>query len=814
VNLARAPRALFVSLSLLGLVGLAAAQEPAARPESEEPPAPIPVAEIPRQSEEVAARLRAIEPSLRPDPSIQTIEESLPSWIEAVREAKALRPENPTLRELEGVRNQWLSRQTQLNEWLSLLEARTSAIAQRVEELRKLRDVWAATRTTSPGDMPAAIRSRVDEVRVQIDRVARDAQNRLGTLLTIQNQLSEQASTVEDELQTLNEALTKARDSLFVSNAPALWTALIGSEDRPRLLEEARQSWRQAVTSVRGFLLASPERLLAQTFLFLGLLWLFRELRKRAARFAEQDGLEASTKALSHPFANALLITLLATRLFHPHAPTAVYELNRLILLLPLLRILPGLVYSSMRGPLYGLAALYVGDLFAGLVPSEALLSRMLQLGVSSVLFGGLVYLTRPRGPATRLDLGPWWRAAIAVARVGAVGAAVAFGATVLGRVRLSEFLTDSTLSCAYAAVVLYAGTLVLQSLLTLLLETRASRSFRAVHAKREYLRTIGTKLIRLAAFVAFLSIALGSLQFFDSVVDAARVGLAAGLSIGEIEITVGDLLALVVTLWLTVQVSRLTRVVLAEDVLPRFDLPRGVPSTISVLTHYAILFIGFAIALAAAGIELGRFAILAGAFGVGIGFGLQNVVNNFVSGLILLFERPIQVGDTVELGTLLGNVQRIGMRSSTVRTFEGADVIVPNAHLIDSQVVNWTLSDRLRRAEVVVGVAYGTRPRQVLDILLEVAKAHPDVLESPEPYALFNGFGESSLDFALRAWTANFDDFLRVRSELRLGVHDALEKAGITIPFPQRDLHVKSMPSDSEEHPVPTEATAMPDHG
>ena len=147
-----------------------------------------------------------------------------------------------------------------------------------------------------------------------------------------------------------------------------------------------------------------------------------------------------------------------------------------------------------------------------------------------------------------------------------------------------------------------------------------------------------------------------------------------------------------------------------------------------------------------------------------------------------------------MEIGTLLGHVQRIGMRSSTVRTFDGAEVIVPNGNLIAQEVTNWTLSDRRRRVEVGVGVAYGTDPEQVLEALLSVARGNDDILPYPEPQAVFLEFGDSSLNFALRAWTRTFEDHFRVKSDLTVMTNAALVEAGIQIPFPQRDLHLRSV--------------------
>ena len=218
----------------------------------------------------------------------------------------------------------------------------------------------------------------------------------------------------------------------------------------------------------------------------------------------------------------------------------------------------------------------------------------------------------------------------------------------------------------------------------------------------------------------------------------------------------------------------------------------------------------GFFAAIAAAGMDLGRFTILAGALGVGIGFGLQNVVNNFVSGLILLFERPIKTGDTIEVGDLIGDVRTIGIRSSTVRTWQGAEVIVPNADLISGQVINWTLSDRNRRIDVDVGVKYGTDPEQVLELLLGVARADDRILDLPEPSALFLGFGDSSLNFRLRGWTARYEEWIRIHSDLNVAVNRALADAEIEIPFPQRDLHLRSV-NEELRRPLREEEPAEP---
>jgi len=245
--------------------------------------------------------------------------------------------------------------------------------------------------------------------------------------------------------------------------------------------------------------------------------------------------------------------------------------------------------------------------------------------------------------------------------------------------------------------------------------------------------------------------------------------------------------------MWAAILISRFIRFILEEDILTRMDLPRGVPATISRLGYYVLVTIGTLFAFSAAGVALDRLSLLAGAFGVGIGFGLQDVVNNFVSGLILMFERPIKEGDKIEFGTKTGQVTHIGIRSSIVRTWDGADVNVPNSRLISNEVTNWTLNNELRRIDLSIKVEYDTDPLLVNEILLRVAKEHEQTIEDPPPEVVFMGFGENSLDFSLRAWSSGEFSWLTIRSELYFSVYRELAAAGIKIPVPRRDVRMQT---------------------
>jgi small-conductance mechanosensitive channel len=193
-------------------------------------------------------------------------------------------------------------------------------------------------------------------------------------------------------------------------------------------------------------------------------------------------------------------------------------------------------------------------------------------------------------------------------------------------------------------------------------------------------------------------------------------------------------------------------------------------------------------------GINLSTLTVLAGALGIGIGFGLQNVTNNFVSGIIILFERPIKVGDRIQVGDVNGDVISISMRSTTVVTNDNISVIVPNSEFISSRVINWSHNDRNVRFNIPVGVAYKEDPEKVKQILLKVAEKDEGVLKSPKPDVLFVEFGNSSLNFNLRIWTNSFITTPAIlTSKLYFEIFTEFRKAGIEIPFPQRDLHIKN---------------------
>lgn len=238
---------------------------------------------------------------------------------------------------------------------------------------------------------------------------------------------------------------------------------------------------------------------------------------------------------------------------------------------------------------------------------------------------------------------------------------------------------------------------------------------------------------------------------------------------------------------------SRIITRVILKRLLPRFNVERGMQYTVRRITHYVVMVLGALIAFQTVGVNLSGLAVIFGLLSVGIGFGLQNVTSNFISGIILLFEQPIRVGDRVTVGDTEGDVIAINMRATTISSVNNISIIVPNSQFISSEVINWSHGDPKIRVDVEVGVSYESDLDEVIQALMEVAEEHEGVLRSPAPEVLLAEFGDSSWNMILRAWMDRPKGHPVLRSQLHCAIVHKFRERGIEIPFPQRDLHVRS---------------------
>ena len=273
---------------------------------------------------------------------------------------------------------------------------------------------------------------------------------------------------------------------------------------------------------------------------------------------------------------------------------------------------------------------------------------------------------------------------------------------------------------------------------------------------------------------------------------------LNKSFSIGKISLSLMGLIFAVLIIFLTLILTRLGRYVIAEKIFVQSDLEPGLQDSIVTISIYVLWGLGVILALGVLGVSTTSLAVVFGALGIGLGFGLQNIFNNFISGIILLFERPIQVGDSVEIQGVWGTVKKINVRSTLVQTFDNASLIIPNSEFISSQVTNWSFKEPSLRRKVSVGVAYGSDIELVRQTLLEIANQTKNLLKKPKPDVLFDDHGDSALIFTLRYWTT-VDYYYTTSTDIRFAIDRLFRERNIEIAFPQRDLHIRSMPKDNK---------------
>jgi small-conductance mechanosensitive channel len=430
------------------------------------------------------------------------------------------------------------------------------------------------------------------------------------------------------------------------------------------------------------------------------------------------------------------------------------------------------------------LVVFYVIDLLRSLTASIQLVARLLFLFemLGGILFFAWLVRSARLNEVPEAERGRLWKTIRAGTLVAVAVFAASLVANAAGYLNFARLLGDGALRSAYGAVVLYAAVRIVDGLVMFALRTRPLTLLGAV---REHTALVGRRLCRLLHWAAALLWAVYTLELFSlraPLFEGVRAALTATLTVGSLSLSLGNVLAFGLVVWASFLASRLIRFLLEEDVYPRVHLAPGLPYAVSTVLHYLVLLVGFFAAVAALGFDMTRFTILASAFGVGLGFGLQNIVNNFVSGIIVLFERPVKVGDAIQMGEAAGVVKRIGIRASVVRMGNGSDIIVPNGKLISDNVTNWSLSIPQREIDIPVSVQKGVEPRRVLDLLRDAAEAHPLVTKDPAPQALLVEFGADTLKFELRAWTNSFEQWAAIRSDLALSVNAALAEEHLAV--------------------------------
>ncbi len=700
-------------------------------------------------------------------------------------------------RAIEKKRRKWVQESTSTNGLIELLSADADLLEKNKTQLINKAQFWDKVLKDYPlHRINLTLKSKVRSI-LQADKKLRTPYNhQLNALLEQINILAVEKILLEAEINRLTYETGFHKTRLLALDHYNIFTHFSKMAEEQPILENLQNSWLSIQYEFKGFGDHFSGQIFIQIFATLLLTFFVFLIKKQIKNddFESDHMLSYASNIFRYPILLSLIIAVIFANYNFYDAPPIFVDILGLIIVFPFVVVAPKMMYRPFRPYVYLMVGLWLLIEISEVISSFSLIGRLIMLFVQLVSLLALAKIA-------------WWDKLHLSFKTNLLKTSfilfhglmmsilgLSVLANIVGNVGMSDLFTSSIIKSVIYSICIFTWILVLKSLIYVIIRSEFIQSRKLFKTYKVDIRDFLLQLATIYGVVYWALVILGAFNIKTQVIDWLEGTFMYSFAIGDMELSLWNTSAFFFILWFSSLIAKVIRVVLEDEVLNRFKLARGLPGTISMLVRYALVTIGFFVAISAAGFELSQLSILFGAFGVGIGFGLQNIFNNLVSGLILAFERPIKLGDTVEVGTLIGTVKNIGIRSSNVHTLQGAEVIVPNGNLISNEVINWTLSDKKRRIEVLVGIAYGSDVHFAAKLFSDILKKHEEVLQYPSPNVYFQGFGDSSLDFRLHFWTKDFNDWLRIKSEIVFQVHDALYDNNIEIPFPQRDLHVRSV--------------------
>ncbi|WP_457596878.1 mechanosensitive ion channel family protein [Hydrogenimonas sp.] len=801
-------RALLFAL-WLGVAALAAspastpAQTVTETPRAPEPTPYYPPDTVPDEAAATAAKLAAIAKSFAESDESETlaarIARQIASSEKLISEPLTGDLSQPSLQRLRSVRDALLREKRALEKEAAGLEAALAYDKEALQELDTLRTKWRATlEHARASHAPEAIALRAEETLAQLATTYKRLKKRYDATLTLYDRLTGQTRRIQQAVERVEEALARRGTELFALDAPNLFATLREEGFHPLtyaknlygagryILEQARLFFAANLAGLYGHLLAT---------LLLGLTLLYLHLKKGRGRYTYDENDKRAKEAtlfIDHPFAATIVVAALASPLFYPDRPTPVGELFALLALGAVLFIVRPALNGPVRLFIYTLSLLFALTILQNHLPAVDATVRVGWLAMALVLLAVSGWLARPGGALADRHVEPRLAIFLRLTPLIPLLALLSAAANLLGAVNLALKLLSALVTSLLLLILFMVLARIFRGLVAMLVRHRARESHRLVRQEAERIENYLVFLIDTGLLLYWGYLVLKQFDLLFFVEEWWRHLMAHSWQIGRVTVSLGALVDFLLVLALTWFLTRLVTVLLELELFSRYRFPRGVPAAIQMIVRYLIITVGVVFALTVLGVRLTDLSLIAGALGVGIGFGLRNIMANFVSGLLLVFERPVQQGDVVQVGQVFGDVQKIGVRATTIKTYDGSEVIVPNADFITKEVTNWTLSSKSRRVKLTYRVAPGAHPRQVIALIGEAIEKIDGIRSDPAPKILFDGFGDYYLEFVVYFWVD--ERVLDIKSEAGIAIFKALESAGIRMPTPHSTVQYENI--------------------
>ena len=609
---------------------------------------------------------------LEPVSEVITISKQLPQLLYTLKSTrsgwvyKTLNRLTP--RKLRKLDMEWDSRLVKLHAWDDTLSVRLETLEEDHVKLKETESIWQITSELAiANNAPEVINKRVSSTLGQIKDIKNNFLEKTKLLLTLRDQISEEEFKITKLIAMINGAKVQSQKQLFVRDNPPFWVAVLSGGEGLKFGSQLLDSFSDFMGGNMGYFRAHRGRCIIHIIFFVALsisIICFYRRRIRNQIFDKDDGIsKASLFFLSRPFSTSFLISVFFGAWIHGNSVASFRALIVLLALIPVIRLVPGIFVSELHKPMYFLTGLCGLDILEDIAGDYILLQRVLLLLITLIAIPVIAWWLRPASTLYQIKSRLSYRVGLSSCILILILLVTSLVISLFGVCSLAHLLISGMVQLIFGTVGIYIIGLVLNGLVSLFFKKYSARSLHIVRTYTKQMERYTISFIRYALVFFWLRMILRTFRLYQSTWDWFVGIVKCNLVLGTIEVSVGAIFGFIIILVITFVLARLVRIILDMEVFPRLRLPRGVPGAISMITRYTIIGFGFFLSLSAIGINLGRFGMLAGAIGVGLGFGLRNIIENFVSGIILIFERPIQVGDTIEVEELLGNVSQIGIR-------------------------------------------------------------------------------------------------------------------------------------------------------
>ncbi len=765
----------------------------------------IAISDVPEQANLTLIKLQEIDKLLTEKEGVLEVQAALPSYMESLQEMldDPLYQHLDTLelKTIDDLGQKWIIYLKQLEEWQTFLKKRLHTYDKNRITLAKMTSLWSETHINANSQQaPETIQNHITSVLIKIETLNNTTKSNYDMLLTASQLISEKILQINIKTDRLKEAGDSRLSNIFVvDSAPFLaliQTTPINLSNYMSLGISSIQTFYQNVSLYLMTNISGLYTLYGYMFLIILIVGYLYFLNVKGTLLTQKSNAHDTQFAfVSRPISTVLILTIYISIFIFTERSMDFKQFQVILISIPTALLLGKIVHKRFVPYIYTFFVLYIIHFFEAGISDQGVLDRLSALVLITVLFTLLCLAQRQKKYIAHADMSLLLRYSSKFSFLLCFLLLIAFVTNIYGTVALSDRITTLVFVTLSAIFIFYIFIHIFSGLLIIFIRRRIAHAPETIQAQAQKLErnVIGLLIIGMTVwwFLSIVNIFGAKAMLLEWGTSILSHSWQLGALTFSVEGVFNFFIILVIT-WLT---ARVTRVILVLEVFSRFKFPRGVPTAVSTISSYTIFVVGFIIALSTLGVSLQEFALIGGALGVGIGFGIRNIVANFISGIIMLFERPVQIGDTIEINKTMGKVQSIGSRATAIKTFDGSEVLVPNADFISADVTNWTLSDERRRAILLIKVDFHSDIEKVLEIMGSVAKEHEHVLDDPTPLAAFEGFGDYYLEFKLYYWLS--DQIIPTKSDVAIGVFKTLIANGIKIPTPTRNVAVHNVQSD-----------------